>query len=148
MHILHYFMNSYSVSQFLDESSNIRAGCKKDAIHDVFDTIHMSCIHNSRCNFLCNFFHPRSVMVAIVCSLPPEPAVLCMRALRERRWVRPQLRAHSVGGTWVNPWSHIRNLALLVCGDITLSFLSCPKYIYKPYSIACICSTFKTAPYS
>ena len=61
------------------------------------------------------FFHPRPVMVAIVRSLPPEPAVLCMRALRERRWVGPRLRARSVGGTWVYLWSHIRDLVLLVC---------------------------------
>ena len=56
IHILHYFMYSYSASQFLDESSNLRAGCKKDAIHDAFDTIHVSCIHNSSRNFYVIFF--------------------------------------------------------------------------------------------
>ena len=65
--------------------------------------------------FLCNFFHPHPVMVAIVHSLPPEPAVLCTRALRELRWVGPRLRVRSVGGTWVYLWSHIRDLVLLVC---------------------------------
>lgn len=60
MRKLHYFMYSYSVSQFLDESSNLRAGCKKDAIHDAFDAIYVSCIHNSSHNFLCNFFSPSS----------------------------------------------------------------------------------------
>ena len=39
MCLLHYFMCSYSISQFLDGSSNLKAGCKKDAIHDVFDAI-------------------------------------------------------------------------------------------------------------
>ena len=115
MRILHYFMYSYSVSQFLDESSNLRAGCKKDAIHDAFDAIYKSCIHNSSRNFLCNFFHPRPVMVAIVCSLPLEPAILCTRALHERRWVGAWLRAPSIGGTWVYLWLHIRDLVLLVC---------------------------------
>ena len=76
-----------SVSQFLDESSNLRTGCKKDTIHDAFDAIYVSCIHNSSYKFLCNFFHSRPVMVAIIRSLPPEPAVLCTRALRERRWM-------------------------------------------------------------
>ena len=66
-------------------------------------------------------------MVAIVRSLPPEPAVICMRTLRERRWVGPRLTARSVGGTWVYLWSHICDLVLLV-GDVTLS------EIYQPYS--------------
>ena len=26
-----------AISQFLDGSSNVKAGCKKDAIHDAFD---------------------------------------------------------------------------------------------------------------
>ena len=40
MHILHYFMYSCIISQFLDESSNLKAGCKKDAVHDAFDAIY------------------------------------------------------------------------------------------------------------
>ena len=42
MRTLHCFMYSYSVSQFLDESSNLWTGCKKDAIHNAFDTIRVS----------------------------------------------------------------------------------------------------------
>ena len=49
-------MYSCSVSQFLDGSSNLKAGCKKDAVHDAFDAIYMSCIHNRSSDFLCNFF--------------------------------------------------------------------------------------------
>ena len=30
------------VLQFLDRSSNLKAGCKKDAIYDAFDTIYVS----------------------------------------------------------------------------------------------------------
>ena len=61
------------------------------------------------------FFHPRPVIVAGVRSLPPELAVLCMHALRKRRWVGPRLRARSVGGTGVYLWLHFRDLLLLVC---------------------------------
>ena len=38
MHILHYFMYSRCISQFLDEYSNLKAECKKDVVHDAFDT--------------------------------------------------------------------------------------------------------------
>ena len=34
-------MYSCIISQFLDESSNLKAGCKKD-VHDAFDTIYVS----------------------------------------------------------------------------------------------------------
>ena len=61
------------------------------------------------------FFHPRPVMVDIVRSLPPEPAVLCAHALHERRWVGPRLRARLVGGAWAYLWLHTRDLVLLVC---------------------------------
>ena len=44
------------VSQCLDESSNLKAGCKKDVVHDA---IYMSCIHNRSHDF----FHLRPVMV-------------------------------------------------------------------------------------
>ena len=66
------FHISYSVSQFLDRSSNLKAGCKKNAFYIIaFDAIYVSCIHDSSSNF----FHPRLVMTCtIVCSLPPEPA--------------------------------------------------------------------------
>ena len=79
---MHYFMYSHSVSQFLGGSSNLKAGCRTDAVHDAFDAICMSCIHNRSREFLRNFFHLRPVMVAVVRSLPPEPAVLGTRALR------------------------------------------------------------------
>ena len=42
IHILFYNFN---------KSSNLRAGSRKDAIHDAFDTIYVSCIHNSSRNF-------------------------------------------------------------------------------------------------
>lgn len=84
-------------------------------IDDAFDTIYMSCIHNRSRNFLRNFFHLHPIMVAIVRSLPPEPAVLCTHALHEWRSVGPQLRAHSVGGTWAYLWLRTRHLVLLVC---------------------------------
>ena len=44
-------------SQFLDRSSNLKAGCKKDAIYDAFDTIYVSYSHISGRNtcILCNF---------------------------------------------------------------------------------------------
>ena len=87
MHILHYFMVfMYYISQFLDESSNLKAGCKKDVVHDAFDAIYVSYIDNRSCDFLCIFFfHLRPVMVDTVRSLPPEPAVLCAHALHERK---------------------------------------------------------------
>ena len=39
---MHYFMYSCITSQFLDESSNLKAGCKKDVFHDAFDAIYVS----------------------------------------------------------------------------------------------------------
>ena len=52
MHIiLHYFMYSCIISQFLDKSSNLKAGCKKDVVHDAFDTIYVSYIDNHSRNF-------------------------------------------------------------------------------------------------
>ena len=53
-------MYSCSVSQFLDGSSNLKAGCKKDAVYDAFDAIYMSCIHNRSSNFFMQFFSPLS----------------------------------------------------------------------------------------
>ena len=101
MHILHYFMYSCLISQFLDESSNLKAGCKKDVVHDAFGTIYVSYIDNRSRDFYV-FFHLRPVMVMVdtVRSLPPKPAVLCAHALHERRWVGPRLRARLVGGAW------------------------------------------------
>ena len=104
--VFHYFLNEYS---------NLKAECKKDIVHDAFDAIYVSYIDNRSRDFLCNFFHPRPVMVDIVCSLPPEPAVLCAHALHERRWVGPRLRARLVGGAWAYLWLHTRDLVLLVC---------------------------------
>ena len=115
MHILHYFMYSRYISQFLDEYSNLKAECKKDVVHDAFDAIYVSYIDNRSRDFLCNFFHLRPVMVDIVRSLPPEPAVLCAHALHERRWVGARLRARLVGGAWAYLWLHTRDLVLLVC---------------------------------
>ena len=81
-------MYSRCISQFLDEYSNLKAECKKDVVHDAFDAIYVSYIDNRSRDFsICNFFHLRLVMVDIVRSLPPEPAVLCAHALHERRWV-------------------------------------------------------------
>ena len=54
---------------FLDESSNLKAGCKKDVVHDAFDAIYVSCIDNCSRYFLCNFFHLRPVMVDILSAL-------------------------------------------------------------------------------
>ena len=85
MHILHYFMYSLIISQFLDESSNLKAGCKKDVVRDAFDAIYVSYIDNRSRDFLCIFFHLCPVMVDTVRSLPPEPAVLCAHALHERK---------------------------------------------------------------
>ena len=113
--LLHYFMYSCFISQFLDESSNLKAGCKKDFVHDAFDAIYVSCVDNRSRDFLCNFFHLRPVMVDIVRSLPPEPAVLRAYALHERRRVRPRLRACLVGGAWAYLWLHTRDLVLFVC---------------------------------
>ena len=79
-------MYSCIISQFLDESSNLKAGCKKDVVYDAFDAIYVSYIDNRRSgDFLCIFFHLRPVMVDTVRSLPPEPAVLCAHALHERK---------------------------------------------------------------
>ena len=64
------------VLQFLDKSSNLKAGCKKDAIYDAFDTIYVSYSHISRRNILCNFFQSCPVIYATVRSLPPESALL------------------------------------------------------------------------
>ena len=44
------------ISQFLDESSNLKAGCKKDVVHDAFDAIYVSCIDNHSCDFCVIFF--------------------------------------------------------------------------------------------
>ena len=65
--------------------------------------------------FFCNFFHLRPVMVDIVRSLPPEPAVLRAHALHEWRRVGPRLRARLVGGAWAYLWLHTRDLVLFVC---------------------------------
>ena len=115
MQILQYFMYSCFISQFLDESSNLKAGYKKDVVHDAFDAIYVSCIHNRSHDFFMYFFHLCLVMVNIVHSLPPEQAVLCAHALHEQRWVGPRLRACSVGGAWAYLWLHTRNLVLLIC---------------------------------
>ena len=45
-------MNDYCMSPFFGESSNLKKGCKKDAIHDASDIIYVSCIHNSNRNIL------------------------------------------------------------------------------------------------
>ena len=74
-------MYSCIISQYLDESSNLKAVCKKDVVHDAFDAIYVSYIDNRSRNFLCIFFHLRPVMVDTVRSLPPESAVLCAHAL-------------------------------------------------------------------
>ena len=39
------------VSQFLDESSNLKAGCKENTFYDALDAIYVSCIHNSNSKF-------------------------------------------------------------------------------------------------
>ena len=85
-------MYSYFVLQFLDGSSNPKAGCKKDAFHDAFDTIYVPYIHISNRNILCNFFLSCPIMVDFVRPLPPEPAVLRRCALRERWWVGLRVR--------------------------------------------------------
>ena len=55
----------------MDESSNLKAGCKKDVVRDAFDAIYVSYIDNRRSgDFLCIFFHLRPVMVDTVRSLP------------------------------------------------------------------------------
>ena len=41
MHILHYFMYSRIISQFLDESSNLKARCKQDDVHYAFGAIYV-----------------------------------------------------------------------------------------------------------
>ena len=51
MHILHYFMYSCIISQFLDESSNLKAGCKKDDVHYAFGAIYVSYIDNRSRDF-------------------------------------------------------------------------------------------------
>ena len=51
MHILHYFMYSCFFSQLLDESSNLKAECKKDVVYDAFDAIYVSYIDNRSRNF-------------------------------------------------------------------------------------------------
>ena len=90
-------MYSCIISQLLGESSNLKAGCKKDVVHDAFDAIYVSYIDNRSRDFLCVVFHLRPVMVDTVRSLPPEPAVLCAHALHERKYVGPRLRARLVG---------------------------------------------------
>ena len=75
--------DSCIISQFLDESSNLKTGCKKDVVHDTFDAIYVSHIDNHSRDFLCIFFHLRPVVVDTVRSLPPEPVVLCAHALHE-----------------------------------------------------------------
>ena len=72
----------------MDESSNLKAGCKKDidVVHDAVDAIiYVSYIDNRSRDFISIFFHLRPVMVDNVHSLPPEPAVLCVHALHERK---------------------------------------------------------------
>ena len=120
----------YSVSQFLDGSSKLRAGCKKDVAHDAFDSIYVSCIHNSSRNFYVIFFtlvRQWSLLSALY-RLRTEPAVLCTSALRERRWVGPR-RSFS---RWYLGLSVVAYIFAIHCclfvGDIMLSFLSCPKY--------------------
>ena len=76
-------MYSCIISQFLDESSNLKAGCKKDVVHDAFDAIYVSYIDNRSRDFFLFYLCP--VMVDTVRSLPPEPAVLCAHALHERK---------------------------------------------------------------
>ena len=49
---MHRYKYSYSASQFLDESSNLKARCKENAFCDALDAIYMSCIHNSNSNFV------------------------------------------------------------------------------------------------
>ena len=84
--MLQYFMYSCIISQFLDESSNLKAGCKKDVVHDAYDAIYVSYyIDNRSHDFLCIFFHLRPVMVETVRSLPPKPALLCAHALHKRK---------------------------------------------------------------
>ena len=57
MHILHY---SCIISQFLDESSNLKAGCKKDVVHDAFDAIYVSYIDNRSRDFFMYSLSPLS----------------------------------------------------------------------------------------
>ena len=89
----------------MDESSNLKAGRKKDVVHDAFDAIYV--LYNEK--NLC------PLMVDTVRSLPPEPAVLCAHTLHEQKQVGPRLRAHLVGGVWAYLWLHTRDLVLLVC---------------------------------
>ena len=60
MHILHYFMYSCIISHFLDESSNLKAGCQKDVVHDAFDAIYVSYIDNCSRDFFMYFLSPSS----------------------------------------------------------------------------------------
>ena len=39
-----YCITSCIISQFLDESSNLKAGSKKDVVHDAFDAIYIVCV--------------------------------------------------------------------------------------------------------
>ena len=77
----------------MGESSNLKAGCKKDVVHDALDAIYVSYIDNPSRDFLCVVFHLRPVMVDTVRS---EPAALCAHALHERKYVGPRLRARLV----------------------------------------------------
>lgn len=54
------------VSQFLDGPSNLKVGCKKNAIHGAFDTFYVSYIHISGRNILCNFFQSGPLIDATV----------------------------------------------------------------------------------
>ena len=102
MHVLHYFMYSCFVSQLLDESSNLKAGCKKDVIHDAFDAIYVSYIHN-RSAILS--FHLRPVMVDIVHSLPPEPAVFCTQPCTNGGGYSSIARHRNMAGYKYGKWS-------------------------------------------
>ena len=70
------------ISQFLDESSNLKAGCKLFMVHLMPFMCHNNYIDNRSRDFFMDFFHFRPIMVDTVHSLPPEPAVLCVHDIK------------------------------------------------------------------
>ena len=69
--ILLLFHNFYLGGGGGDGSSNLKAGCKKDAIHDAFDTVYVICSSQWPPNILLQFFFQSCpVLVATLRSLP------------------------------------------------------------------------------
>ena len=65
------------ISQFLDESSNLKAGCKKDVVHDAFDASYASYIDN-RSNF---FIYEKSD------HIPSSYIVLMVHVVQGRQYI-------------------------------------------------------------